>query len=67
LTSERTPRRPTSTAADDAMSDEKCRASASRAWLDVSLAVRDSARARKKSIAIETRMTANAAGVASTA
>ena len=49
------------------MSEEKCSASASSAWLDVAAATRDSTRARKKSIAIETTMIAKAAAVASTA
>src|SRR3954466_4273107 len=60
------PNRPTTTASDDHMSEEKCSASASSASLDVCLATRLSARARKKSTTTETSITANAQCVAST-
>ena len=49
-----------STAVEDHMSDEKCNASASRASLEVAFATLCSARARRKSTAIDTAMTTNA-------
>src|SRR5262249_16014217 len=61
-----TPARPISTAKEDHKSDEKWRASASSAWLDVFSAVRERAGARKKSTTCEAPMTANAQTVAFT-
>ena len=63
----RTPPSPISTASEAHRSDEKCSASASSAWLCVCLAVRDSARERKKSTAIDTAITPKAQAFAITA
>ena len=62
----RTPTSPKSTTHDDQISVEKCKASASRAWLWYFFDTRSKAREREKSTTIESMTTRNAHGLGST-